>query len=112
MNGFTGTEAYHKITLFPVKVTDGIKSVAEKAEAFWLFDAIASYQIKFEIRSVPFQLWTLNVMNDGCHSAILTMQEDVGTKKIVEQKFTYTTFPVGKWKFYLIGGVLLLPGEY
>lgn len=110
MSGFTGTEAYHRITVVPLKVTDGIKAVADKAQAYWLFDAIASYQVEKKVRDVPFQLWMLRVAGDK--RAILTMQEDMNKKNIVEQKIKYTDFPYGDWKFYLIDGVLLLPSEY
>jgi hypothetical protein len=110
MSGFTGTEAYHRITVVPINVTDGIKAVADKAKAYWLFDAIASYQIQKKVKNTHFQVWMLKVAGDK--RAILTMQGDSNTKNIVEQKIEYTDFPYGDWKFYLIDGVLLLPSEY
>ena len=40
---FTGTEAYHKISIGKSCVTDGAKYVATQLGAFWLFDAISSH---------------------------------------------------------------------
>ena len=44
LNNFTGTEAYYRWTPLSKSVlTDGTKYVAEKLQAYWLFDAIASH---------------------------------------------------------------------
>jgi len=42
--GFSGTEAYHRLSPLHGKLvcTDGVKYLADKAGAFWLIDAIAS----------------------------------------------------------------------
>ena len=83
--------------------------VAEKAGAFWLVDAIASYQTKSKVRALDIQFWFLNV-KDG--KAELYCHEDSGMPKIVRQKFDYTDFPDGEWKFYVQNNVLMLPQEY
>jgi hypothetical protein len=109
LQGFIGTEEYHKLSLIPVNCTDGIKAMAEKAKAFWLVDVICSYQVEAKIRKVPFQLWEIRV-KDGI--GLVTMREDTGCPTKVSQKIDYTDFPEGTMKFYLIKGVLLLPSEY
>ena len=110
LSNFPGTESYHKLSLAPLKCTDGIAWMAEKCGAFWLVDAIGSYQVESPVKGLPFQLWTLEV--DTKKNGILRCREDSNTKVLVEQMFTYTDFPLGTWKFYVCDGVLMVPGEY
>jgi hypothetical protein len=99
----TGTNYYYEH--FPKGIyTDGIKMMAETAGAYWLLDAIFSYGRKEE-----FQLWTLVVRKQR---ALLTMREDRGAPKKVVQKIEFTDFPEGKWKFYLVDRILMVPREY
>ena len=100
---FTGTENYYKHWL-GIVYTDGVKYLAEKAQAYWLIDAIASYR-----RSEPFQIWSLDVKG---RQAVLTMVEDTGRPELVRQEIGYTDFPIDSIKLYLIDKVLLLPSEY
>lgn len=45
LDGFTGTENYYSHSLIPsVVYTDGVKALAENADAYWLLDIIASNQ--------------------------------------------------------------------
>jgi len=105
----TGTQAYHKMSLTPVKCTDGVRDVVVKAEAFWLVDAIGSYQGEEKVKKEEFQTWKLEVKNE---TATLSMTDGNTDKKIVEQYIDYTDFPEGEWKFYLTDGVLMVPSEY
>ena len=104
----TGTMQYHKLTLGPLKATDGVAMVAQKCGAFWLVDAIASYQREPKIAELEIQFWTLEVKDK---SAELFCRYDSGTPKLVSQKIGYTDFPEGTWKFYVTGGVIMLPQE-
>ncbi len=104
-----GTESYHKLSLTPLLATDGVRIVAEKAEAFWLIDVIGSYQINPKVKALAIQFWTLEVKD--CH-AILYCIEDSGMPRIVEQEIKYTDFPEGNWQFYVQQGVIMLPEEY
>ena len=103
---FTGTENYYKHWL-GFNYTDGVKYLAEKAKAYWLLDAIGSYQPKF--KSIPFQIWELVVKND---KGVLTMKEDTNSPILVSQKIPYTDFPLDNVKVWLIDGVAILPSEY
>ena len=105
---FTGTENYYKHWLGGFRYTDGVKFLADEAEAYWLLDAIFSHQLR-KVRTMPFQLWTLTVTNSN---AVLSMKEDTGSAEVVHQDIPYTTFPLDEIKLYLIDGVLLLPSEY
>jgi hypothetical protein len=59
---FHGTEEYHK-HLFPGKspilLTDGCKFIRDVCKAYWLFDAILSYQAEPVLSSIKFQIWEL-----------------------------------------------------
>jgi hypothetical protein len=101
----TCTEAYHRLSsLSKVVCTDGILAMCQQLGAFWLVDAILSYRRQEEV-----QFWTLTVKDGG---AVLTMNEDSDQPNLVKQEISYTEFPEGVWKFYLMDGVLLLPSEY
>lgn len=105
LNSFTGTQAYHILSPLHggLKCTDGIKYLAEKAQAFWLIDAIASY-----MRKEPVQFWHLEVKKD---KAVLTMKEDSDQPILVTQKIGYTDFPFSV-DIWVMDGVVMLPSEY
>lgn len=91
--------------------TEGVRYVALKCEAFWLLDAIASYQPKCKLhpKMKDFQIWELK-KTEG-NKAMLTGSWDDG-KLVYKQKIEFTDFPLASIKLYLSGGVLLLPSEY
>lgn len=121
---FYGTENWHRWSqLFPrMLLTDGAKYVAENGGehgAYWLMDAIASYQpavLRSHPKARDFQLWTLHVNTD--HSAWLTCQEDSDQPPIVEQKIEHTDFDLKEFSLYCmpVGDgehyTLLLRSEY
>lgn len=112
LDTFTGSEEIYRHFL-GICYTQGVKYLANKAQAYWLLDAIASHQTK-QLLSQPalrdFQLWQLTVSSDK--SAVLICQEDSDTEPVVKQEIEYTDFPLGFVKLYLIQKVLLLPSEY
>lgn len=111
---FHGTEEYHK-HLFPGKspilLTDGCKYVRDNCEAYWLFDAIQSYQDHATIKKSSFQIWELkHSMNDL--SWLLTCREDTGKKPMISQEIEFSDFPIDYIKIWVIDKVALLPSEY
>ena len=58
---FLGTVDFHK-HLFPGKspilLTDGCKFIRDECKAYWLFDAILSYQCEKVLKGVSFQVWS------------------------------------------------------
>lgn len=105
LDQFIGTEQYYKHWLGSV-YTDGVKFLAEKAEAYWLLDIVFSYK-----RKEPFQVWEF-VKNEDDKGAVVTMKEDSGQPVKVRQEISYADFPLDSVKLYLIDNVLLLPSEY
>jgi hypothetical protein len=111
---FRGTELYHK-HLFPGKspilLTDGCAFVRDKCQAFWLFDAILSYQTDKRLKDVPFQIWELkNQMKDLFW--LLSRRADSGEKPILTQRIEFSDFPLDSIKIWVIDKVALLPSEY
>lgn len=127
LSQFIGTETWYR-HFTGLLYTDGIQYVAEQAEAYWLIDAVASYQFKLKRDEylAKFQVWMLSVVGEGereypfllpkdGYKAELTCWADTpkeGLKPPVIQQIEYTDFPLSEIKLYVSGGVLMLPSEY
>ncbi|MGG6294943.1 DUF6876 family protein [Leptolyngbya sp. AN02str] len=109
---FTGTSTYYQHSL-GVQYTDGVHYLAERAGAYWLIDAIASWQIDPRVHRDPMlqqiQFWKL-VVNDD-RSALLVCERDEGDVA-VSQEIPFTDFPLKQVRLYFQNGVVLLPSEY
>ena len=110
LSQFRGTRQWYKHWAQRLVYTDGVKYLAEQAGAFWLIDAIASYQMYKQVWETGFQLWELKKNED--ESAVLTMREDSGKPERVRQNIKYTDFPLDYIKLYVVNGGLMLPSEY
>lgn len=112
LNQFTGTEKYYRHFL-GILYTDGVQYLAQTAKAYWLIDAIASWQLDPKVNQDPMlqeiQFWKLQVNPD--HSAVLSCERDTDDV-VVTQDIPYTDFPLESIKLYLNHGVLMLPSEY
>ncbi len=112
--GFTRTINWYRHWTNLLSYTDGVKTLAEAVGAFWLIDAIASWQFKPKVAQCDFQVWTLIVKED--QTATLQMQEDTGMQPVVTQQLVYTDFPFGTFFLWVEGTgrerVLLLPSEH
>lgn len=105
---FTGTENWYQHMTRRITYTDGVKFVAEKYGAYWLIDAIASYQPVTGPGMSDFQLWELKVDDS---TAILTCRADSDQPIAIKQKIAYTDFPE-TIILYVESRVLLLPSEH
>lgn len=118
---FSGTQDHHAHWTRRLRYTDGVKYLAESAEAFWLIDAIASHQprIKRSGRQalLDFQLWTLTVQDatpELPRRATLVLREDSGpdARPVIVQRIPLTDFPLSLVRLYVEDEVLLLPSEH
>jgi hypothetical protein len=127
---FSGTEHYYQHPFGHFVYTDGVRYLAETAGAYWLLDAIASWQIDSAVRAAPVQFWRLHVNPD--RTAVLEAAEERDENgqplhaataadrnahrwtagPLVRQEIEYTDFPLPSIDLWLIDGVLLLPSEY
>ncbi len=118
LNQFMGTSQYHHHFLNRFVFTDGVKYLAEQANAYWLLDAIASYQQAELLKDSAlkyFQVWKLTVavnpQNPDSKTAQLVCDRDKGDI-VVTQNFGVTDFPLPEVSLFLIRKVLMLPSEY
>lgn len=114
LSQFHGTTEYHK-HLFPGKspiiLTDGCKYIRDACKAYWLFDAILSYQCDKILKGVNFQIWELKQLRIDL-SWQLTCREDKGSKPLIRQSIEFSDFPLNYIKIWVIDKVALLPSEY
>lgn len=114
LSEFRGTEQYHK-HLFPgrspILLTDGCKFIRDRCNAYWLFDAILSYQQDQRLRGINFQVWELRQLSKDL-TWQLTCREDAGKKPVITQAIEYSDFPLDYLKIWVIDKVALLPSEY
>lgn len=114
LKGFTGTEHYYKHWM-GLTYTDGVKMMAEKAQAYWLLDVIASHQLG-AIKHEGFQIWVIDCKDSKAtitaYSDFSEDSKDNDKYKLLSQYITFTDFPEGLFKLYCIDGVILLPSEY
>ncbi len=111
---FHGTSEYHK-HLFPGKspiiLTDGCKFIRDQCKAYWLFDAILSYQGDHRLDGINFQIWELRQQKKDL-TWQLTCREDKGKRTLINQSIEFSDFPLDYIKLWLIDKVALLPSEY
>lgn len=116
-NSFGGGNLYRHMLSRRVVYTEGVKAIGETG-AYWLIDAIVSYQSyilngrfpipgqddskatanDFRDVSEGMQFWTLSV-KDG--SASLTMNADIGKPWVIKQDIEFTDFPEGDWSVWV-----------
>lgn len=91
--GFNGTDAWYQHSLNARLVySDGIRTLAQAAGAYWLIDLIASHQTRaLDVACGGFQLWTLTREGKGF---VITCQSDTGEVPVVMQRHEYTDFPL------------------
>ena len=79
--------------------------------AYWLLDAILSYQDEKVLRDVKFQIWELRQQRKDL-SWLLTCREDSDKKPLIAQVIEFSDFPISEIKIWVIDKVALLPSEY
>ena len=113
---FTGSETFTRHSLSrSLLMTEGVVFLASAAGAYWLTDAIASYQHTDRVLSEHFQVWHLTV-DAKTRSATLTMKDGNSDAAMITQAVEYTDFPLDDITLWLVRDdqhwVLMLPSEY
>jgi hypothetical protein len=104
----TGTENYYKHRLGNCVYTDGAKTFAEMAEAYWLLDILATEVVPYQAKQ-PFIHAKLNVTDDA--KAVITADDGNGNQ-FWSKDISWTDCPCGEWRFYVIDRVILVTSEY
>lgn len=106
---FTGSERFFRNPLFLAFLyTEGVRFLAQRASAYWLIDFIFSMQLEPEIKTQPFQAWSIEVVEG--ESIWITV--DDGNLYIEEYRLEFRDFPLKNCTLWFIEGTLLLPSEY
>ena len=114
LKNFSGTEHYYRITPDTI-ITDGAKFVADKAGAYWLMTAIASYLPDFTNKET-FIVANLTVTRTATACTALLKLDDGNDNVLAEQFIEYTDFELDELKLYACYNgdvwVIALPREY
>ena len=107
---FYGTENYYyRRNPDLLKYTDGIHYLNDGAS--WLIDAVESHLLtNRKAQQQSFQLWCLEKISDDHWE--LTMRRDTNNKPIVRQVIPYSSFPLAKFEWYVVNGIMMLKSEY
>lgn len=110
LNTFIGTTEYHR-HWSGMRFTDGVKYLADAANAYWLLDVVASWQQKALLDPAlqEFQLWELFVRPDRTAAVVCSRDSE---DEAFRQEIEYSDFPLEYAKLYVEGGVILLPSEH
>jgi hypothetical protein len=113
---FTGTTQWYRHALMRTMLyTEGVQFLAEKGEAYWLLDKVATHQLEPRIRREPFQSWKLTLHDydpkSRSHGATLTADDGNG-KVLHAEVITFTDFPLERIELWVEGDVILLPSEH
>jgi len=111
---FKGTSEYYK-HLFPGKspilLTEGCDYIRKELKAYWLFDALLSYQEDPRLKGIKYQIWELQQLKENLNWQ-LTCKEDTRKKPVISQVIKFSDFPLPYIKIWVIDKVALLPSEY
>jgi hypothetical protein len=106
---FTGSTTWYRNRMFPrYRYTEGVKYVLDAGQAYWLLDAIFSWQIEGKVAAEPFQVWKLSVEDS---KGVLTCQDGNGYEVAV-QSIPYTDFESPEITIWFTDDCALLPSEY
>lgn len=99
LNMFSGTDYWHQWSdLYPnFVITDGVKYLADVAEAYWLLDVIASWNVTTrKVYGEPFQVWKVAMFGDRA----VVKADDGNGKVIARQEIPFVTLPLKNVKLY------------
>jgi len=117
--GFRGSENYYRHSnLFSnFFLTDGVKHITDKLGLCWLLDTVLSYQGERAVKSIKFQIWTLERITEGENAGQWKIVMYLDKTPVIKQLFSSISlvddykenFDV--FKIYLADNVLFLPSE-
>jgi hypothetical protein len=107
---------YRRNPLSSVVYTDGVKYMADEADADWLIDEIVRAQRRPRVAGEEFQTWRLKV--EPSQQALLTcwraapLSDDGADDVVFEKRIDFTDFPLDEISLYCVRGTLMLQNEY
>ena len=105
LEGYYGTESYHRLTLTPILATDGVVAFATIGNAFW-----AVSDMCIEAMFLKEEFLSITITSTGKKADIVYTD---GNDNIIKKKhYAHTDLEKGTYKFYITNNVILLPSEY
>lgn len=107
----TGSVNMHRHTWSRILYTDGVKFLADECAAYWLIDAIVSWQTRANVRAQSFQVWSIEHRQKTNDWRLKC--EDGNGNKVAVQIIVYSDFPkeLAPFAIWLENGTLMLPEE-
>ena len=117
--GFRGSENYYRHSDLFSKffLTDGVKHITEKLGLCWFLDTVLSYQGKRAVKSIKFQIWTLERLSGGENAGHWQVVLYLDATPVITQlvsSISLTDDYEGNFdvfKIYLADNILFLPSE-
>ena len=98
-----GTENYYRYMNSRFMYTDGVKTFAEKAGAYWFIDLCFGNLV-----TLPEDFYSIKLIVKGTKATMVIK----GEKEVARKNISYTDCPEGEWLFYYSQNVLLWNMEY
>ena len=117
--GFRGSENYyrHSNLFFNFFLTDGVKHISDKLGLCWFLDIVLSYQGERAVKSIKFQIWTLERITEGEKTEQWKVVMYLDKTPVIKQLFSSISLTddyeenFDVFKIYLADNVLFLPSE-
>ena len=110
LHQFTGTGAYYRLSRKHL-MTDGAKYLADRAQCYWMMDAIVSHLCEIGTND-----WFVHVHMTVTGQHALMVYGDGNGRELARQAIAYTEFPLSEITLYACWDsehwVILLPSEY
>lgn len=104
-----GSENLYRYSFTHFIYTDGVKSMAQDCQAYWLIDLIVSHQLHDNVKKESFQVWDLKRVKDDAFVIIAT---DGNKNEVASQEIPFSDFPYDLATLWMVDGCIMLPSEY
>lgn len=113
LEGFYGTECYHRFNLFtPIVATDGVIYFAKEGNAFWALEQMVVMRMQLiEKGKIQRNEWLFFTITSNGKKADIVVDDGNGNE-YMKRHIAHTDLEAGEYKFYYMDNVLLLPSEY
>ncbi len=101
-----GSENLFRYSFTNFIYTDGIKTMVQDCQAYWLIDLIISHQTNQKVSEETFQIWELKRVKNDVFIIIAT---DGNENKIASQKIPFSDFCYDVATLWLVDSCLMLP---
>jgi hypothetical protein len=118
-SGFRGSENYYRHSSIFEKffITDGVKHITDNLGLCWFLDTVLSYQGNRSVKTINFQIWTLERITSGEKAGEWNVFLYLDSIPVLKQHFLTISLTgdyeekFDVFKIYLADNVIFLPSE-